>query len=99
MGEYGGEADPTRLLVDRSGLHGRDFVPAERLADDIEPRGERGVAEGLIGLARVGCANGGSERLFRIGEFGLRLGERGRDRPDRVTGPLHGSSPHREDRS
>ena len=72
---------------------------AERFADDIEPRGERGVAEGLIAFARVGGANGGRERLFRVGEFGLRLGERGRDRPDRFTGPLHGSSPHREDRS
>jgi hypothetical protein len=53
---------------------------AERLADDIVSRGERGVAEGLIALARVRGAKGGRQRLFRVGEFGLRLDERGRNR-------------------
>ena len=81
------QSDPTGFPVDRHGLHGCDFVPAQRFADDVEFRGERGVAEGLIAFARVGGANSGRERLFRVGELGLRLGERGRDRPYRFTGP------------
>jgi hypothetical protein len=36
---------------------------AERLADDIESRGERGVAEGLIGLARV------EARMVAVSDF------------------------------
>ena len=79
MREDGRQSDPSRFLVDRSGLHGCDFVPPERFADDVESRGECGVAEGLIAFARVGGANSGRERLFRVGEFGL-AGEPGRDR-------------------
>jgi hypothetical protein len=58
MREDGRQSDPSRFLVDRRGLHGCDFMRAERLADDIEPCGERGVAEDLIAFARVGRANG-----------------------------------------
>ena len=93
MGERRGEADEPRLLVDRRRLNGRDLVPAERLAHDVEAARERRVAKGLIVLARIGRANGGDQRLLRIGELGLRLGERGGDRPDGLTGPLHGFPP------
>ena len=36
MGERRGEADQTRLLVDRGRLNGRDLMAAERLAHDVE---------------------------------------------------------------
>ena len=99
MGERGGEADEPRLLVDRGGLNRCDLVAAERLAHDVEAARQRRVAKGLILIARIGRANGGDQRLLRIGEFGLRLGQRRGDRPDRFTGPLHGCPPWREDRN
>ena len=83
MGERRGEANETRLVVDRGRLDSRDLMAAERLAHDVEAAGQRGVAKRLIVLPRMRGANGGDERLFRIGELRLRLGERGGDRPDR----------------
>ena len=83
MGERRGEADETRLFVDRGRLHRRDLVAAERLAHDVEAARQRRVAKRLIMIARMGGANGGDERLLWIGELRLRLGERGGDRPDR----------------
>ena len=41
MRENRRQSDQTRLPVDRRGLDGRNFMRAARLADDIEPRGER----------------------------------------------------------
>ena len=96
MGERGGEADQSGLLVDRRRLDGRDLVAAERLAHDVEAARERRIAKGLILIARVRGANGGDQRLLRIGQFGLRLGERGGDRADGLARPRHGSPPRSE---
>jgi hypothetical protein len=46
MREQRGQADESRLRVDGGRLNGRDLVLAQRLADNIEAAGERGVAEG-----------------------------------------------------
>ena len=63
---------PTRLtneprLVDRRSLHGRDLMLAQRLADDIEPDRERGIAERPVGLPRKRRPDGRGQRLLRIG--------------------------------
>jgi hypothetical protein len=89
MGERRGETDHFRLLVDRCRLDGRALVAAKHLAYDIEAARERGIAKRLITFAEVRCAKGRNQRFLRIGEFGLRLRERGGDCPDRFTGPLH----------
>ena len=85
MGKRRSQANETRLLIDCCHLHSGDPVAAERLAHDVEAARKRRIAKGLIIVARVGRANGGGERLFRIGELCLRLGERRGDRPDRFT--------------
>ena len=46
----------------------------------------------LAGKRRADCCG---QRLLRISDFGLRLGQCRGDRPDRLTGPLHGRSPPR----
>jgi hypothetical protein len=43
-----------RVLIDRGFLHGRNRVVAKSLADDVEPTGERRIAEGPIALPRNG---------------------------------------------
>jgi hypothetical protein len=92
VGERCGEADQSGLVVDRSGLDGRDLVAAQRLAYDVEAARQRRIAIGLILIARVRGADGGDERLFRIGQFRLRLGEGCGDAPmvslDRCMGAL-----------
>ena len=85
--------------IDRGGLHGRDLVLAKALAHDLQPARERGIAERAALLARERRADGRGQRLLRVGELALRLGERRRDRPDRLTGALHGQPPSRGDRS
>ena len=60
------------------------------------PLEKRRIAKGLIIVSRVGRPNGRSERFLRIGEFGLSLRQRGRDRPDRFTGPLRCFPPDQE---
>ena len=55
MGERGGEADKSGLVVDRGGLHRRDLVPAKRLAHDVKAARQRRIAKGLILIARVTC--------------------------------------------
>jgi hypothetical protein len=52
MGQKSGQPDQAGLLVDRGGLDGCDFVLAERLADNIKPTGERGIAEGPVSAVR-----------------------------------------------
>jgi hypothetical protein len=73
------KANEPHLLVDRRRLDGCDLMPAEGLAHDVEAARERRVSEGLIPFARVGRADRSDERLLWIGQFGLRLGERGGD--------------------
>ncbi len=83
MGQGGGQPNEARIVVDRGRLDGRDLMTAESLTHDVETARQRGVAKRLIVLPRIRGANGGYERLFRIVELRLRLGQRGGDRPDR----------------
>jgi hypothetical protein len=66
------------FLVDRRRLNGRNFVAPEGLAHDVEAAGERRIAKCLIVIAWVGRPNDRNQRLLRIGEFRLRLGQRRR---------------------
>jgi aspartyl aminopeptidase len=63
MGERGGEADQTRLFVDRGGLHCRDLVAAKLFAHDVESARKCGVAKGLIW---AGGADGRNQRHARL---------------------------------
>jgi hypothetical protein len=89
MGERRRKADQTRFFVDGGRLNGCDLMAAERLAHDVEAARECGVTKPLIRLAWARGANGRHQRLLGIGQFGLRLRQRGSDRADRFTGPLH----------
>src|SRR5262249_35649185 len=75
------------------------LVSTQGLAHDVEAARERGVAEGAVLLAWEWRADGRAHRLLGIREFGLRLGERCCDRPDRFTGPLHGPNSRLSSRS
>jgi len=59
MGQQRGQPDPARALVDGGGLDGGDLMLAKALADDIQPAGQRSVAEGPIPLAGKRRADGG----------------------------------------
>src|SRR5215472_16400862 len=65
----------------------------QRLAHDVEPTGERRIAEAALAVPWPAGADGGGERLFRIDEFSLRLGQGRGQRRDRFTGPGHGWPP------
>src|SRR5260370_3077168 len=99
MSENGGQLNEARVLVDRRGLHGRDLMLAQRLADDIESVRERGIAERPIALPWKRRSDGRGQQLLRVGELGLRLGESACDGADRFTGPVHGLPPRSGHRS
>ena len=63
------------LAVERRGLQGRDLMLAERLAHDVEAAGERCIAEAALPLPWPSAPDCGGQRLFRIDQFGLRLGQ------------------------
>src|SRR3989475_13251475 len=46
MGKDGREAEEAGFLIDARCLDGRDLMPAKALADDVQPAGKRGIAEG-----------------------------------------------------
>jgi hypothetical protein len=52
MRQEGCQPDLAGLRVDGGGLHRRDLMLAQAFPDDIEPAGERGIAEGAVALAR-----------------------------------------------
>ena len=52
MGEDRGQANKAGILVDRSCLHGRDLVLAERLANNVEPSRKRCIAKRAIAFPR-----------------------------------------------
>ena len=66
MGQERRELDLALGLVDRGGLDGGDLVLAEALAYDIEPAGQRGVAEGPVALPGERRADGGNEMSFGL---------------------------------
>src|SRR5215217_3642193 len=99
MGENRRKSDKAGLVVDPGRLHDRDLMRTKALAHDLEPAGERGIAEGAVTLAWKWRADGGCKRLLWVGELGLRLGEGGGDRANRVTGAVHGWPPSRSGRS
>ncbi len=93
MGEHGRQSNEAGVLIDRRGLHGRDLVPAQALADDVEPARKRCIAEGPVALSREGGPDGRDQGFLRIGELRLRLGQRRRNGANRFTGPVHGCPP------
>src|SRR5262249_27313989 len=64
-----------------------------RLAHDVEPTGERRIAKAALAVPGPAGADNGRERLFRIDELGLGLGQSRGERRDRFTGPRHGWPP------
>ena len=62
-------------VVDCGGLHGGDLVLAQRLAHDVEAAGERRIAEAALPLPCPSGPDRSGQRLFRIDQFGLRLGQ------------------------
>jgi hypothetical protein len=48
MREHRSQVDKPGLVIESSRLHGRNFIPAQALADDIETAGQRGIAEGSL---------------------------------------------------
>ncbi len=93
MGQKRGELDLAAGLVDRGGLDGGDLVLAEALAHDVEPAGERGIAKRPLALARERRADDGAQGFLRVGELALRLGQRGGDGADGLTGAVHRRPP------
>src|SRR3954468_16268868 len=54
MRQHRREPDQPRLGVDRGGLHGRDLMPAQALAHELQPPRERGIAKAALSPARDG---------------------------------------------
>ena len=50
MGQKRRQSDLTALLIDGRGLDGGDLVLAKTLADNVQPAGQRSIAEGPIPL-------------------------------------------------
>src|SRR5262249_35440117 len=92
-GERGGQIDHASGLIDRGRLKGGDLMLSQRLAHDVEPAGERRIAEAALAVPWPAGADRGCERLFRVNELGLSLGQGRGQRRARFTGPRHGSSP------
>ena len=75
VGQHGRELDHAGRLIDGGGLYGGDLVLAERLAHDVEPAGERRVAKAALAVPWPAGPDGTDQRLFRVDEFGLSLGQ------------------------
>ena len=100
MRQYGRQIDNPSVLVDRRCLHRGDLMLPECFPHDIKATGERRITEAAFRLPCPFARNGRGQRFLRIGEFGLRLGERRGNRSDRLTRALQGCPPPpREDRS
>jgi hypothetical protein len=99
MCQQRGQPDLAGFLVNRGGLDGRDLVATERLAHDMKAAGERSITEAMTGFPGEGRADGGDQRFFRIGQFTLGFGERGRNCPDAVAATVHDRPPSPRDQS
>src|SRR5262245_65228014 len=97
------EAQKPASFVDLGGLHCRNLMPAETLADNIQPARQRRVAKRAVAFTGKGGRDCRSKRLLWIGQFRLCLGKRCRDGADGLTAAVHGcplclkhqNSPHR----
>src|SRR5690348_13560990 len=89
MSEHGGEIDNARRLVDRGGLHRGDLMLAQSLTHDLEPARQRRIAEQPCAALPVLWFDGADQRFLRIGEFDLRLGQRGGECRNRGARTLH----------
>ena len=90
VSKNGREIDDAGRLIDRGGLYRGDLMLAKSLAHNIEPAGERRVAE--LPDTDLAClrSDRAGERLFWVRKFDLRLGQRRGERGNRGTRPLHG---------
>ena len=81
MGQDGGQIYNAGRVVERRRLNGRDLMLGQSLADDLKSARERGIAKRSF-LPSTACVilNDSDQRLLGIGQFGLRLGERPRNR-------------------
>ena len=84
MREHRRQIDDPGRLIDRGGLHGGYLMLAQRLAHDLKPAGQRRVTELPRTALPASRLNRPDQRLLRIGEFDLRLGQRGGERRDRA---------------
>jgi hypothetical protein len=84
--------DQPGILIDRGNLHGRNLVPAEALAHQITSTREWSIAKRPF-VRPQGRADRSNERLLRIREFGLRPGQRRRNRANRFTGAVDARPP------
>jgi hypothetical protein len=75
MGERGREVDEPARLIDRRGLDGGDLVLAQRLAHNLETTREWCIAESPLLLPSPLGPNRRGQRLLRIDQLGLRLGQ------------------------
>ena len=66
---------------------------AKAFANNIQARGERGIAKRPLTFARKWRLDGCREGFFRVGNLGLGLGERRGQRPDLMAESLHGRAP------
>jgi hypothetical protein len=61
MGKHSGQIDDAGRLVDRSGLYRGDLMLPQRLAHDVEPARQRGIAEGALALSCPSGADRGGQ--------------------------------------
>ena len=71
----GRQFDQTGFAIDSRSLDRRYLVLAQAFANDVQTCGEGGIAKGQLAPPREGVLDGGSQRLFRVDDLGLRLGQ------------------------
>ncbi len=91
--QRGRQLDQAAVPVDRRALNRCDFMLAKAFANDVEAHRQGGIAKRSFTFARKRRLDGGSQRLFRIDDLGLRFGERRRQRANFIAGPLHSQAP------
>jgi hypothetical protein len=82
MRQNGRQAEKACFLIDARGLDCRDLMPTKTFPDDVQSARQRGIAEGAVGFARKGGADGGDKGFLWIGQLHLRLGKRRRNGGD-----------------
>ncbi len=75
VGEHRRQVENAGRLVDGGGLHRRDLMLTERFSHDVEAARQRCIAKGAFSCPRPCSSNRSGERLFRVDELGLGLGQ------------------------